>query len=53
MIKSFFSLKRKSPSAKCQRAGNVMATRQNDFRTFYLIDETEKVYRNIEEIVNI
>ena len=26
--------------------------RQNDFRTFCMSDETEKVYRKLEEVIN-
>ncbi len=36
-----------------QRAGNGQAPpgRQNDYRTFCMSDETEKVYRKLEEVI--
>ena len=46
-------LKEKSPSAKYQRAGNCQLPRQNDFRTFCMSDETEKVYQKLKEIISI
>ncbi len=27
--------------------------RQNDFRTFCMSDETEKVYQKLEEVINV
>jgi len=30
----------------------VRLPRQNDYRTFCMSDETEKVYRKLEEIIN-
>jgi len=30
----------------------VRLPRQNDYRTFCMSDETEKVYRELEEIIN-
>ena len=38
-----------SPSAKCQRAGNVRLPRQDDFRNFCMNDEAEKVCQKLEE----
>ena len=32
---------------KCQ------APRQNDYRTFCMTEETEKVYQKLEEVINI
>ncbi len=31
---------------------NVWLPRQNDYRTFCMSDETEKVYQRLEEIIN-
>jgi len=45
-------LYQESPSAKCQRAGVSKLPRQNDFRTFCMSDETEKVYHKLEELIN-
>jgi len=42
----------KKPFSKCQRAGNVKLPGQNDYRTFCMSDETEKVYRELEEVVS-
>ena len=49
------SIKIKSPSAKGQRAVNLQAppARQNDYRTFCMSDETEKMYHKLEEAINI
>jgi hypothetical protein len=46
---------KKSPSAKCQRAGNCQAPpgRQNDYRTFCMSNETEEVYQKLEEVIGI
>ena len=30
----------------------VRLPRQNDYRTFCMSDETEKVYRKLEEVIN-
>jgi len=43
----------KKPFSKGQRAGNVRLPRQDDYRTFCMSDETEKVYRKLEEIIKI
>jgi len=32
---------------------NFKAPRQNDFRTFCMSDETEKVYQKLEEVIGI
>jgi hypothetical protein len=37
-------IKKKSPSAKGQRADDFLAPQQNDFRTFCMSDETENVH---------
>jgi hypothetical protein len=31
----------------------IWLPRQNDFRTFCMSDETEKVYQRLEEVINI
>jgi len=31
----------------------VMGSRQNDFRTFCMSEETEKIYYKLEEVINI
>jgi len=45
--------KRKSPSAKAKGLEMVWLPGQDDFRTFCMSDETEKVYRKLEEVINI
>jgi len=45
--------KKTSPSAKCQRAGNVLALGQDDFKTFCMIDDTKKVYQKLEKVINV
>jgi hypothetical protein len=45
----FFQIK--SPSAIAKGLEMVRLPRQNDFRTFCMSDETEKVYRKLEEII--
>jgi len=45
--------KNKSPSAKGQRAGNGQAPGQDDYRTFCMSDETEKIYQKLEEVMSI
>jgi hypothetical protein len=45
--------KAKSPSAKGQRAGIVRLPRQNDYRTFCMSEDTEKIYQKLEEVMNI
>jgi len=42
---------KKKPFSKNQRAGNVRLPRQDEFRNFFMSDETEKVYQKLEEIV--
>lgn len=53
--KSFFlkKIQQKSPSAKCQRAGKSWLPGQDDYRTFCMSDETEKVHRKLEEIIGV
>jgi len=43
----------KSPSAKAKGLGISKLPRQNDFRTFCMSDETEKVYHKLEEAIGI
>jgi hypothetical protein len=44
---------KKSPSVKCQRAGNGQAPRQDEFRNFCMSDETKKVYHQLEETIEV
>jgi len=37
----------------CQRAGNCQLPRQDDYRNFFMSDETKKVYRKLEEVIKI
>jgi hypothetical protein len=53
MIKSFFSLITKSPSAKAKVLGIDKLPRQDDFRTFCMREEAEKVCHKLEKIVII
>ena len=46
-------LKTKKPFSKRQRAGMVRLPRQDDYRTFCMSDETEKVYQKLEEVIGI
>jgi hypothetical protein len=46
-------IKRKSPSANAKGLEIVRLPRQNDYRTFCMCDETEKVCHKLEEIINI
>ena len=46
-------MKIKSPSARCQRAKISRLPKQNDFRTFCMSEETEKVYQKLEEVIGI
>jgi hypothetical protein len=43
--------KQKSPSASAKGLGISKLPRQNDYRTFCMSDETEKVYHKLEEII--
>jgi len=56
IIKSFKNpscpVKNKKPFSKGQRAGNGLPG-QDDYRTFCMSDETEKVYRKLEEVIGI
>jgi len=45
--------KEKSPSANAKGLEIDKLPQQNDFRTFCMSDETEKVYQKLEEIINI
>jgi hypothetical protein len=44
--------KNKSPSAKAKELRISKLPRQDDYRTFCMSNETEKVYRELEEIIN-
>jgi hypothetical protein len=44
--------KTKKPFSKGQRAGMVKLPRQDDFRNFCMKEETEKIYHNLEEVIN-
>jgi len=43
----------KNPSANAKGLEMSWLPQQNDFRTFCMSDETEKVYQKLEEIINI
>ena len=43
----------KSPSANAKGLEMSWLPRQNDYRTFCMNDETEKVYRELEEVISI
>ena len=45
--------KQKSPSAKAKGLEIVRLPRQDDFRNFFMSEETEKVYRKLEELISI
>jgi len=45
--------KKEKPFSRCQRAEMVWLPRQDDFRTFCMRDETEKVYLELEEVISI
>jgi len=53
--KSFFFwkifTKRKSPSANAKGLEIDELPRQNEFRNFCMSEETEKIYRKLEEVV--
>ena len=49
--KSFQKIKALQQKAKGQEM--VMLPRQNDFRNFFLSEETEKVYRELEEVTEL
>ncbi len=53
IIKYFPSFKEKSPSSECQRAGFSRLPRQNDYRTFCMSEETEKVYQELKEVIEL
>jgi len=46
-------MKEKKPFSKYQRAGISKLPRQNDFRTFCMSNETEKVYHKLEEVIGV
>ena len=46
------SKKIKSPSANAKGLEIVRLPQQNDFRTFCMSEETERVHRRLEEIIN-
>jgi hypothetical protein len=55
-----FSLKaplfnKKSPSAKAKglKISWLPRARQNDFRTFFMNEETEEIYQKLEEVINV
>jgi hypothetical protein len=43
---------KKSPSAKAKGLGIVRLPQQNDFRTFCMSEDTEKVYLELEEVMS-
>jgi len=43
----------KSPSVNAKGLGMFRLPQQNDFRTFCMSDETEKVYHKLEEVIRI
>jgi hypothetical protein len=45
----------KNPFSKGQRARNCQAppARQNDFRTFCMSEETERLYHKLEEVIDL
>ncbi len=45
--------KKKAPQQIAKGLGMVRLPRQNDFRTFCMSDETEKVCQKLEEVVDI
>jgi len=52
---SFFSKifsYKKSPSANAKGLEIVWLPRQNDYRTFCMSNEAERVYQKLEEIIN-
>jgi hypothetical protein len=54
MIKSFFSLKNKKALQHYAKGlGISKLPQQNDFRTFCMGEETEKLYQKLEEVIGI
>jgi len=45
--------KKKKPFSKSQRAGKVRLPRQDDYRTFCMSEKTEKMYRKLEEVIEV
>jgi hypothetical protein len=52
-LKNNFIKNIKSPSVKAKGLEIVRLPQQNDFRTFCMSDETEKVYQKLEEAISI
>jgi len=52
LLKTLLSNK-KSPSAKAKGLEIVRLPRQDDFKTFCMSEETEKVYHKLEETIRI
>jgi len=46
-------LKQKSPSANAKGLEMSWLPRQDDYRTFCMSEETEKVYQKLEELISI
>ena len=44
--------KKKAPQQNAKGLEIVRLPQQNDFRTFCMSDETEKVYQKLEEVIN-
>jgi hypothetical protein len=47
------TVKKIKPFSKCQRAGISKFPRQDDFRNFCISDDTEEVYQELVEAINI
>ena len=45
--------KNKKPFSKCQRAGNVWLPRQDEFRNFCMLEETDNVCHKLEEVIKV
>jgi hypothetical protein len=50
--KQFINRKRKALQQNTKGLEMSWLPRQDDYRTFCMSDETEKVYRKLEEIIN-
>ena len=53
IIKYFPSFYRKSPSVNAKGLEMVWLPRQDDFRTFCMSEETEKVYHKLEKLTKL
>jgi hypothetical protein len=54
LLKILLFLKnKKSPSANAKGLGMSWLPQQNDFRTFCMSEETEKVYQRLKEMISI